>query len=109
MNRERLPADIVLAANRIGPHIRETPLDHSPYFSELTGANVYLKLDNLQHTGSFKLRGAFNKVLSLTPDERKAGCVTASSGSRANVADESGCDSARRRRRPFFWHGWSRH
>ncbi|MDH3989182.1 MAG: pyridoxal-phosphate dependent enzyme, partial [Gammaproteobacteria bacterium] len=70
MNRERLPADIVLAANRIGPHIRETPLDHSPYFSELTGANVYLKLDNLQHTGSFKLRGAFNKVLSLTPDER---------------------------------------
>ena len=80
MNRERLPADIVLAANRIGPHIRETPLDHSPYFSELTGANVYLKLDNLQHTGSFKLRGAFNKVLSLTPDERKAGCVAASSG-----------------------------
>jgi len=80
MNRERLPADIVLAANRIGPHIRETPLDYSPYFSELTGANVYLKLDNLQHTGSFKLRGAFNKVLSLTPDERKAGCVTASSG-----------------------------
>lgn len=80
MNRERLPADIVLAANRIAPHIRETPLDHSPYFSELTGANVYLKLENLQHTCSFKLRGAFNKVLSLTPEERKAGCVAASSG-----------------------------
>ncbi len=80
MNRDRLPADIVLAANRIGPYIRETPLDYSPYFSELTGANVFLKLDNLQHTGSFKLRGAFNKVLSLTPDERKAGCVAASSG-----------------------------
>jgi threonine dehydratase len=80
MNRARLPADIVLAANRIGPHIRETPLDYSPYFSELTGANVYLKLDNLQHTGSFKLRGAFNKVLSLTPDERRSGCVAASSG-----------------------------
>lgn len=80
MNRERLPADIVLAANRIAPYIRETPLDYSPYFSDLTGANVYLKLDNLQHTGSFKLRGAFNKVLSLTPEERKAGCVAASSG-----------------------------
>jgi threonine dehydratase len=80
MNRERLPADIVLAANRIGPHIRETPLDHSPFFSELSGANVYLKLENLQHTGSFKLRGAFNKVLSLTPEERRAGCVAASSG-----------------------------
>ena len=80
MNRERLPADIVLAANRISPHIRETPLDPSPYFSELTGANVYLKLENLQHTGSFKLRGAFNKLLSLTPEERQSGCVAASSG-----------------------------
>ncbi|MDH5344949.1 MAG: threonine/serine dehydratase [Gammaproteobacteria bacterium] len=80
MNRERLPADIVLAANRIGPHIRETPLDHSPFFSELTGANVYLKLENLQYTGSFKLRGAFNKLLSLTPEERRAGGVAASSG-----------------------------
>jgi len=80
MNRERLPADIVLAANRIAPNVRETALDHSPYFSALTGANVYLKLENLQHTGSFKLRGAFNKLLSLTPDQRRAGCVTASSG-----------------------------
>ena len=80
MKRERLPADIVLAANRIAPHIRETPLDHSPFFSELTGANVYLKLENLQHTGSFKLRGAFNKLLSLTAEERQAGCVAASSG-----------------------------
>lgn len=80
MNRERLPADIVLAANRINPHIRETPLDESPYFSEITGANVYMKLENLQHTGSFKLRGAFNKVLSLTPEQRLSGCVTASSG-----------------------------
>lgn len=80
MNRERLPADIVLAANRIGPNIRETALDPSPYFTELTGANVYMKLENLQHTGSFKLRGAFNKLLSLTPEQRRAGCVTASSG-----------------------------
>ena len=80
MNRERLPAEIVLAANRIAPHVRETPLDHSPYFSETCNAHVYLKLENLQHTGSFKLRGAFNKVLSLSPEERQAGCVAASSG-----------------------------
>jgi threonine dehydratase len=80
MNRERLPADIVLAANRISDHIRETPLDHSPYFSERSGANVYLKLENLQHTGSFKLRGAFNRLLTLSPEARAAGCVTASSG-----------------------------
>ncbi|MFT5501806.1 MAG: threonine dehydratase [Woeseiaceae bacterium] len=80
MIKDQLPANSVLAANRIGEYIRETPLDYSPYFSELTGANVYLKLENLQHTGSFKLRGAFNKTLSLTPAEKEAGCVTASSG-----------------------------
>jgi len=80
MRQEVLPANAVLAANRIAPHIRETPLDHSPFFSELTGANVFLKLDNLQHTGSFKLRGAFNKLLSMTAEQRDAGCVAASSG-----------------------------
>ncbi len=80
MRQELLPANAVLAANRIAPHIRETPLDHSPFFSELTGANVFLKLDNLQHTGSFKLRGAFNKLLSMTAEQRAEGCVAASSG-----------------------------
>jgi len=75
-----LPANAVLAANRIANHIRETPLEHSPFFSELTGANVYLKLENLQLTSSFKLRGAFNKLLSMTPEQTEAGCVTASSG-----------------------------
>ena len=70
----------MLAANRIASYIRETPLDYSPYFSELTGANVYLKLENLQHTGSFKLRGAFNKLLSLSEEDREAGGVAASSG-----------------------------
>jgi threonine dehydratase len=58
----------------------ETPLDYSPYFSELSGANVYLKLENLQHTGSFKLRGAFNKLLSMSEEDRESGGVAASSG-----------------------------
>ena len=80
MRTELLPANAVLAANRIADYIRETPLDYSQYFSELTGANVYLKLENLQFTGSFKLRGAFNKLLSLTPEQTEAGCVAASSG-----------------------------
>ena len=80
MDRARLPADIVLAANRISSHIRETPLDYSPFFSEETGCEVWLKLENLQYTGSFKLRGAFNKLLSLPPEQRKTGCVAASSG-----------------------------
>lgn len=62
------------------PHVRCTPLDRSVRFSIETGANVWMKLENLQHTGSFKLRGAFNKLLSLTEDERNAGCVVASSG-----------------------------
>ncbi len=80
MNKELLPAQAVLAANRIASYIRETPLDYSPYFSELSGANVYLKLENLQHTGSFKLRGAFNKLLSLSEEDREMGGVAASSG-----------------------------
>lgn len=80
MNTERLPADIVLAANRIAPYIRETPLEYSPFFSDLTGARVWFKLENLQHTSSFKLRGAFNKLLSMSDEQRTQGCVTASSG-----------------------------
>ena len=80
MRTDLLPANAVLAANRIANHIRETPLDFSQYFSELTGANVYLKLENLQITGSFKLRGAFNKLLSLTSEQSEAGGVAASSG-----------------------------
>lgn len=80
MNPDRLPADAVLASNRINPYIRQTPLEHSPFFSEQTGANVWLKLENLQLTGSFKLRGAFNKLLSLTAEERAQGAVAASSG-----------------------------
>ena len=80
MNPERLPADAVLAANRIAPYIRQTPLEHSAFFSEQTGASVWMKLENLQITGSFKLRGAFNKLLSLTAEQRGRGAVAASSG-----------------------------
>ena len=80
MNLARLPADIALAANRIKAHIRETPLEHSPWLSDATGANVWLKLENLQITGSFKLRGAFNKLLTMSDAERSRGGVAASSG-----------------------------
>jgi len=68
------------AAARIASLVRETPLDYSPAFSAATGADVWFKLENLQHTGSFKLRGAANRLMTLTPEERAAGCVTASSG-----------------------------
>jgi threonine dehydratase len=70
----------VLAAVRLRDRVRETPLNHSTRFSRQTGANVFFKLENLQHTGSFKLRGAFNRLLALRPDERRAGAVAASSG-----------------------------
>ena len=80
MRTDLLPANAVLAANRIAEYVRETPLDYSLFFSELSGVKVYLKLENLQHTASFKLRGAFNKLLSLDSDQLQAGCVTASSG-----------------------------
>jgi threonine dehydratase len=68
------------AAERIRPYVRTTPLDHSPYLSRVSGGEVFLKLENVQHTGSFKLRGAMNKLLSLTPEQRQAGVATASSG-----------------------------
>ena len=65
---------------RIRPLLPETPLEPSPLLSALAGADVYVKLENLQPTGSFKVRGALNKLYSLTPDERRAGVVTASTG-----------------------------
>jgi len=68
------------AEARLRPWVRDTPLEPSPYLSRLCRANVYCKLENLQHTGSFKLRGALNKILSLTDAERERGVVAASTG-----------------------------
>ena len=74
------------AAGRIGPYVRETPLDYSPALSQASGADVYLKLENLQPTGSFKVRGAVNKLLDLTPEQRGRGVVAASSGNHGAAA-----------------------
>ncbi len=72
--------EIQHAENRIRSYIRETPLDFSLPLSKMTHTHVYLKCENLQYTGSFKIRGAFNKLLSLTPAQRQQGVVTASTG-----------------------------
>ena len=72
--------EILQAEQRIRPYIRETPLEYSFPLSKLTGSQVFLKLENLQYTGSFKVRGAMNALLSLTPEQRAKGVVTASSG-----------------------------
>lgn len=71
------------ASGNIRGVLSPTPLIHSSYFSGLFGAQAYLKLENLQKTGSFKSRGAYNRILSLSKEERKAGVVTASSGNHA--------------------------
>jgi threonine dehydratase len=72
--------DIEQARQRIAGLIRRTPLLRSTALSERAGATVYLKPENLQETGSFKIRGAANKLLSLTAEERARGVVTVSSG-----------------------------
>ncbi|MGI9221080.1 MAG: threonine/serine dehydratase [Woeseiaceae bacterium] len=69
-----------VAADRIGDIIEHTVLDHSAAFSEASGAEVYLKRENRQLTGSFKIRGASNRLATLTEEQREQGCVAASSG-----------------------------
>ncbi|MCH7680057.1 threonine/serine dehydratase [candidate division KSB1 bacterium] len=71
---------ITSAHEKIQPHIRKTPLELSPQLSEKTGSEVYLKLENWQKTGSFKIRGALNKMLSLSSEEKQKGIITASAG-----------------------------
>ncbi len=75
-----IPREVKEAYERIKPHVRETRLEKSRFYSEKSGANVFLKLENLQHTGSFKVRGAMNKILSLSEVEIGRGVVTASTG-----------------------------
>lgn len=75
-----LKKEVVDAEKRIRSYVRETPLDYSVALSRLTNCQVYLKCENLQYTGAFKVRGAFNKLLTLTEKQRKQGVVTASSG-----------------------------
>jgi len=72
--------EILKAKKNLEGIVYRTPLTYSKRLSEISGAEIYLKWENLQKTGSFKLRGAYNKVCSLTPEERSKGVVTASSG-----------------------------
>lgn len=71
---------IEAAAARMGSAIYESPLVYSETLSGLAGNSIYLKLENLQMTGSFKERGALNRILTLTEPERKRGVVAASAG-----------------------------
>ena len=74
------PEDVVTAADRVRSYIRKTHLTHSRPFSDLVNADVWFKLESLQITGSFKARGAVNKILSLKDQEKEQGVVSASTG-----------------------------
>ncbi len=90
-------ADVVAARDRVAETVRETPLERSRTFSERTGADVRLKMEHLQRTGAFKIRGATNKIALLGEKEREAGVVAASAGNHAQgvalAATKAGVDS----------------
>jgi threonine dehydratase len=75
--------DFEVAEANVSVIIKETPLLHSSYLSELTGGQVYLKAENLQRTGAYKVRGAYNRMSKLSAQERKRGVVAASAGNHA--------------------------
>ena len=75
--------NILEANNRIKNVARKTPLFYSSTYSKLTGMNIYLKCENKQKTGAFKLRGAFNKIASLTDEEKLRGVIASSAGNHA--------------------------
>jgi threonine dehydratase len=74
---------------------KPTKLVYSEYLSEQTGGKVFLKPENMQHTGAYKLRGAYYKISTMTPEEREKGIITASAGNHAQgvayAAKEFGC------------------
>ncbi|MDP6048802.1 MAG: threonine/serine dehydratase [Candidatus Bathyarchaeota archaeon] len=75
--------DIYIAGRRLRHLVRHTPLHYSWYLSKACGGRVMLKLENLQYTGSFKVRGAFNKLLQLSIGDMPYGIIAASSGNHA--------------------------
>ncbi len=78
--------DAIEAAHaRIRDFIYRSPCQLSEGLSKMTGQTIYLKLDNLQRTGAFKERGALNKILSLTPEEKTKGVIAASAGNHAQA------------------------
>lgn len=82
--------DVLKAESRISEHVRHTPLLREKQMDKVLGCQIYLKPEMLQITGSFKIRGALNKILSLTEDELKRGIITSSSGNHAQACAYAG-------------------
>lgn len=78
-------ADVERAARQIAGATRRTPVEHSSTVDALIGAEIFFKCENLQRAGAFKFRGAYNALSRLTPDDRKRGVVTFSSGNHAQA------------------------
>src|SRR5215216_3738802 len=78
-------AAIKEAQQRIQGYVKRTPLEHSETLSQYLATNVFVKLELFQKTGSFKVRGAFNKLLSLSKEEGKRGVVAISGGNHAQA------------------------
>ena len=89
--------DVLEARPRVERVARRTPLDYSHTFSRMTGAEIHLKLENFQRTGAFKIRGATNRIATLSPEVRENGVVTASAGNHAQgvalAATRAGVDA----------------
>ena len=84
--RDYWQQEITSARERIAPYIRETPLEYAPFLSRLTGVEVWLKMENWQVSGSFKIRGVFNKLLSIPEAQRKSAFfVAVSTGNHASA------------------------
>ena len=77
--------DVVAAQRRIGATVRRTPLDYSARLSKEAGCELYFKKEHISVTGSYKERGALNKILSLTPEQRESGVICASAGNHAQA------------------------
>lgn len=89
--------DVLEARPRVSSVARRTPLNHSNMFSKLTGADVHLKFETHQRTGAFKIRGAANRIATLSDEQRQSGVVTASAGNHAQgvalAATRAGVDA----------------
>ncbi len=84
-----VPQLVLEAHERCQDYLSPTPLEYSLYLSEIVDGDVWLKLDSMQKTSSFKFRGAINKILTLTEDELDKGVVSASTGNFALAVAEA--------------------
>jgi threonine dehydratase len=100
------PDDVTAAAAAISSSVIVTECDLSRTLSEICGCNLWLKFENLQFTSTFKERGALNRLLALSPDERQRGVIAMSAGNHAQGVAYHAIGSGFRRHRDAGRHRW---